>query len=65
MSNSPLLPAIGGYLIPHENPAVGQQRSKPAWQNVGDTINGVIPELTGDVIASGVPVEAAGVVAAF
>lgn len=28
--HSPRLPVIGGYLIPHENPAVGQHRSKPA-----------------------------------
>lgn len=29
--------ATGGYLAPQVKPAVGQQRSNPLWQNVGDT----------------------------
>lgn len=31
-----LEPATGGYLTPQVNPAWGQQRSSPAWQNWGE-----------------------------
>lgn len=33
-----LEPVIGGYLTPHVNPAVGQHRSNPLKQNVGEVI---------------------------